>query len=100
MSRIGNIHPENPDSDTHSRRQTERDCLIRARVLILFIMPDDESQWLAQSDDELCLRKCSYWVSLMGMQPSRNSSTVRVRVPLANVFDQDGLRDMFRQLIG
>ena len=70
------------------------------RVLILFIMPDDETEWLTQSDEELCLRKCSYWVSLMGMQPSRNSSSVRVRVPLANMFDQDGLQDMFRQLIG
>ena len=70
------------------------------RVLILYLMPEDEDQWLAQGEEELCLRKCSYWVSLMGMQPSRNSSSVRVRVPLVNMFDQDGLRDMFRQLIG
>ena len=69
------------------------------RALILFIMPDDAEEWLTQSNEELCLRKCSYWVSLMGLQPSRNSSSVRVRVPLANMFDQDGLRDMFRQLI-
>ena len=70
------------------------------RILILFIMPDDEEQWLTQSDEELCLRKCSYWVSLMGMRPSPNSRSVRVQVPLANMFDQDGLQDMFRQLIG
>ena len=70
------------------------------RVLILFIMPYDADQWLAQSEDELCLRKCSYWVSLMGLPPSPNSSTVRVSVPLTNVFDQNGLHDMFRQLIG
>ena len=70
------------------------------RVLILFIMPDDEEQWLAQSEDELCLRKCAYWVPLMGMSVSSNSSTVRVSVPVTNVFDQDGLHEMFRQLIG
>ena len=70
------------------------------RVLVLYIMPEDEDQWLAQSEDELCLRKCSYWVSLMGLPRSRNLSTVRVSVPLANPFDQDGLREMFRQLIG
>ena len=69
------------------------------RVLILFIMPNDDSQWLAQNLDELCLRKCAYWVSLMGMSHSRNSSTVRVSVPVANVFDQNGLRTMFRQLL-
>lgn len=70
------------------------------RVLILFIMPDDEEQWLAQSEDELCLRRCAYWVPLMGLSVSSNSSTVRVSVPLTNVFDQNGLHEMFRQLIG
>lgn len=70
------------------------------RVLILFIMPDDADEWLAQSEDELCLRKCAYWVSLMGLPASSNSSSVRVSVPLTNVFDLNGLHDMFRQLIG
>ncbi len=69
------------------------------RILILFVMPHDDSEWLSQSDEELCLRKCAYWVSLMGMTRSPNSSTVRVYVPVANVFDQDGLRNMFRQLL-
>ena len=69
------------------------------RVLILFVMPDDDSEWLAQSPDELCLRQCAYWDCLMGRAPSGNSSTVRVSIPIANVFDQDGLRDMFRRLI-
>ena len=70
------------------------------RVLILFIMPDDADDWLAQSEDELCLRKCAYWVPLMGLSVSSNSSTVRVSVPSANAFDQNGLHEMFRQLIG
>lgn len=69
------------------------------RVLILFIMPDDNVQWLFQSEDELCLRTCAYWVSLMAMARSPNSSTVRVHVPVANVFDQDGLQNIFRQLL-
>ena len=70
------------------------------RVLIVYLMPEDEDQWLTQNEDELCLRKCSYWVSLMGSQYSRNLSTQRITVPLANLFDRDGLQDMFRQLIG
>ena len=69
------------------------------RVLILFTMPDDNAQWLTQTEDELCLRKCAYWVSLMGTTRSRNSTTGRVHLPVANVFDQDGLRDMFRRLL-
>ena len=69
------------------------------RVLIVYIMPDDPGEWLAQSADELCLRKCAYWLSLMGEPPSANTSTRRVFVPLANVFSCDGLPDMFRRLI-
>ena len=69
------------------------------RVLILYVMPSDDSQWLIQSPNGLCLRTRAYWVPLMGGAPSNNSSTVRVAVPVANVFDQDGLREMFRRLI-
>ena len=69
------------------------------RVLVLFLMPDDPDQWLTQTQEELCLRKCAYWVSLMGMAPSGNRSTVRVSVPLSNMFDVNGLADMFSRLI-
>ena len=69
------------------------------RVLILYLMPSDNSQWLIQSRSELCLKECAYWVCLMGEPQSRNVSKVRVSVPTANVFDQNGLHNMFRQLI-
>ena len=69
------------------------------RILVLFLMPANHDQWLTQTPDELCLRYCAYWVSLMGMAPSGNTSTVRVSVPLSNMFDRNGLADMFSQLI-
>ena len=68
-------------------------------ILILFIMPRDDSQWLSQSDEELCLRYCAYWVSLMGQPRSGNVTTVRVAVQLSNRFDAAGLPGIFRQLI-
>ena len=69
------------------------------RVLVLFLMPENPDEWLAQSADELCLRKCAYWLSLMGDTPSNNDYSQRVFVPLANEFSGDGLRDMFQKLI-
>ena len=69
------------------------------QVLILYAMPSDDRLWLSQSEDELCLRKCAYWVSLMGKPKSSNVSTRRVRLPLSNVFNEDGLRDMFKRLL-
>ena len=70
------------------------------RVLILFVMPDDPDEWLAQSADAMCLRKCAYWLSLMGEPRSSNASHQRISVPLADVFSRDGRHDMFRRLIG
>ena len=69
------------------------------RVLILYLMPSDSDQWLSHSVDELILRKCAYWVSLMGMLPSRNSSTQRVEAPLANIFSHDELPGMLHSLV-
>ena len=81
--------------EDYNRLITEDDL---PRILILFIMPDDDSWWLSHSPEELCLRKCAYWVSLMGQPPSDNKSTVQVSVPLANVFSPEGLRDLFSRL--
>lgn len=69
------------------------------RVLILYLMPNEREEWVSQSESELCLRKCAYWKSLMGMDLSRNESTQRVEVPLTNIFSSDGLSDMFNQLL-
>ena len=82
--------------DDYNRLVREEDL---PRVLILYLMPSDRSQWLIQSQSELCLMECAYWVSLMGGAPSRNASTVRVSIPIANVLDRNGLQNMFRQLI-
>ena len=69
------------------------------RVLILYLMPDDRDEWLAQGPEQLCLRECAFWHSLMGEPRSPNVSHKRVFVPQGNVFSRDGLQDMFRRLI-
>ncbi len=64
------------------------------RILIVLLMPGDDSAWLTQTDDELCLRRCAYWFSLAGRSVVPNVSTVTVQIPIANMFDRtqlDGL---------
>ena len=62
------------------------------RILIVMLLPADESDWLAQSSDELCMRKCAYWTALEGQDPSENRSTITVPIPLANMFDVSAAR--------
>ena len=63
-------------------------------ILIVVLLPDDETEWLTQTDDELCLRYCGYWLSLMGRNPVPNRNSVTVRIPTANVFSSAQLTEM------
>jgi hypothetical protein len=66
----------------------------KVRVLVLLVLPDDETEWLAQSVKELSIRECAYWLSLRGMARSDAASSVRIRIPLANMLSVAALRDM------
>ena len=57
------------------------------RLLIVVLLPDDQSQWLKQSPDATCMRHCGYWLSLANRPPVPNTTTTTVHIPLAQVFD-------------
>ncbi len=61
------------------------------RILVLLVMPEEESAWTDQNEDHLLLRKYAYWTSLKGMPATTNTATIRVAVPRANVFSVDAL---------
>jgi hypothetical protein len=69
-----------------------------ARILVVLVMPNDEGQWLSQSHEELALRHCAYWLSLKGYPPTQSTTTVRVSIPLANVFSVAALQKIMERL--
>ena len=60
-------------------------------------MPDDSSEWLHQSNSELCLRHCAYWLSLDGFPATSNRTSVTVQVPATNVFNSQQLSDLMQK---
>ena len=48
------------------------------RILIVVLMPRDPNQWVNQTEKELCLRRCGYWVSLEGRSTVTNNSSVSI----------------------
>jgi len=64
------------------------------RILVLVVVPGDPSEWLAQSEAELAMRRCGYWLSLRGAAQSANVASVRVPIPRAQIFDVNGLRGL------
>ncbi len=64
------------------------------RYLVVLELPNDESEWLTVSAEELVIRRCAYWVSLLDMPESDNRHSVTVSLPAANRFDPDALREL------
>jgi Domain of unknown function (DUF4365) len=62
------------------------------RLLVVLFLPEDQSQWLMHDEDGMVTRRCAYWVSLKGADPSDNATGQTVYVPRANRFSHDGLR--------
>ena len=83
--------------------KNQRDLAVRStvpRVLIVMLLPTDTGEWLEQTTDELCVRKCAYWTTLEGQDPSPNRHTVTVSVPLANVFDVSAAQRLIAEAEG
>ena len=62
------------------------------RYLVVLVLPEDETQWLSQSIEELVLRHCAYGLSLEGYPATRSKTTVRITIPRANVFPVEAIR--------
>jgi Domain of unknown function (DUF4365) len=68
------------------------------RILFLLVLPDDESLWLSQSPQELVLRSCAYWISLRGYPGVAARKSLRIFVPLANVFSVTAVQGIMQRL--
>ena len=69
---------------------------INPRILIVAVLPPKIEDWVNQTDEEMCLRHCSYWMSLTGQPATSNHNTVTVRLPLGNVFNSAQLADLMQ----
>jgi hypothetical protein len=64
------------------------------RLLVVLILPEDEAEWLAHTEEALILRRCAYWLSLWGRKKTARGKTVRLSIPRANVFSPEALREI------
>ncbi|MEI6075302.1 MAG: DUF4365 domain-containing protein [Verrucomicrobiota bacterium] len=68
-----------------------------AAVLIILCLPPDLNNWMALDEDQLILRKCGYWYRING-QPTDVTTPVTIRIPRAQIFSADALRQLFTTL--
>ncbi len=80
------------DLDARAHRfLTDREPRQAMAILILLCLPPNEAHWLDGCEEHLRLRNCCYWFRPAG-PPTTNVSSVRIRIPRANVLTPDTLR--------
>jgi hypothetical protein len=68
------------------------------RFLVVVVMPEDETEWLSQSPEQLVLRHCAYWLSLRGYPATTATTSVRLALPRSNVFSVEAVRALMAGL--
>ncbi|MEG4804648.1 DUF4365 domain-containing protein [Microcoleus sp. ARI1-B5] len=56
------------------------------RILVVVLIPETIEDWLTQSETEICMKECGYWISLRGMPETQNTTAVTVTIPRTNQF--------------
>lgn len=67
-------------------------------ILGLLVLPEDESQWVKWSSDELLIKGCMYWADFSGEPESTNSGSVSIKINKDNVINVDTLSDMMEKI--
>jgi hypothetical protein len=67
-------------------------------ILVLVIVPDDIKEWIDIDHEKTVMKRCGYWVSLRGSQPTSNSSNITISIPSSNIFDQFSLDSIMRKI--
>ena len=68
------------------------------RILVVVLVPDNLNEWLQQSEQELCIRYCGYWVSLRGQTATRNTTAVTVELPRSDRFTVEAIRGIIGRI--
>lgn len=70
------------------------------RILVVVILPEEVQDWISQSEQEMLIRHCGYWLSLRGEPEVSNQETITVHLPRDQQFTVDALTDMMRRIEG
>jgi hypothetical protein len=60
-------------------------------ALVLVVVPARIEDWIYSTRAELALRRCAYWMSLAGQEPTENEISVTINVPRAQLFTVESL---------
>lgn len=66
-------------------------------ILGLLILPEDKSEWVKWSLEDLTIKGCMYWADLSKFPDSDNKGSVTVKLDKKNVINQKTLLDLLEK---
>lgn len=67
-------------------------------ILILFVLPRDEHEWIDFSREGISIHNCAWWCSLAGQPVTENETTKRIRIPINQVFSPNALEELMAKV--
>lgn len=68
------------------------------QLLIVVLLPTDVDDWLSQTEESLCIKRCAYWLSLRGQPPLDDQATITIEIPRQNIFSSNALRTIMERI--
>ena len=69
-------------------------------ILILLALPSNSDEWLEVTAERLVMKKCAWWCSLDGREPTTNQATRRIAIPDCQIFSPAALVDLMEKVKG
>ncbi|MEM6755416.1 MAG: DUF4365 domain-containing protein, partial [Cyanobacteria bacterium P01_C01_bin.38] len=64
------------------------------KILVVVLLPDNPEEWVNLSVEELCLRRCGYWLSLREQPATQNTESVTVYLPRQQLFTVSAIKNI------
>ena len=64
------------------------------KILVIILLPDNLEEWVNQSEEELCLHRCGYWLSLREQPATQNTESVTVYLPRQQLFTVSAIKNI------
>lgn len=84
------------DIETYDNLRDEQVSI--PRILVVVLAPRSLSNWLAQSEQQLAMSHCGYWLSLKGLPEIPDQDSRVVHLPRLNVFSPLSLQSMMTRI--
>jgi hypothetical protein len=68
------------------------------RLLLVLLLPEKPAEWIETSEECMISRRCAYWLSLLGMPETGNTSSVSVRLPRSQQFNMGQLQGLMQRV--